>query len=271
MSKYCYKLSFGILFALDLFIQTTKDCVVFIRAFGMHLISLLTLFLALYPYYGFGFEPSIDFNAPDWVEERESADNDIPELPRAGSLFGSGDRPLFSDRRAMKPDDLITIVISENANANFTTNKNYNGASGGNVTPPSIEYLGNDEEQKQISAGLNDMVAYNLTKANNTSNFQGGGSQTRNEALNATLTGRIVKVLDNNTYFIHGKREVLVDGEKQILEVSGVVRSFDINKDNVVQSKHIANAKIAYTSLGHISDTQRKKPVSDGIESLYPF
>ncbi len=82
------------------------------------------LFIALFPNKALAFEPSIDFNAPDWVEERESADNDVPELPRAGSLFGSGDRPLFSDRRAMKPDDLITIVINETANANFTTNKN---------------------------------------------------------------------------------------------------------------------------------------------------
>ena len=49
------------------------------------------------------------------------------------SVFGSGDRPLFSDKRAMNLDDLITIVINETANANFTTNKNYNGASGGNV------------------------------------------------------------------------------------------------------------------------------------------
>ncbi len=171
----------------------------------------------------------------------------------------------------MKPDDLITIVINETANANFTTNKNYNGASGGNVTPPAIEYTGNNEEQKQIVQELNDQAAYNLTKANNTSNFQGGGAQTRNEALNATLTARIIKVLDNNTYFIHGRREVLVDGEKQILELSGVVRSFDISKDNVVQSKHIANAKIAYTSAGPISDTNHKKPISDGIESLYPF
>ena len=241
------------------------------RSLGMSLLGILALFIALMPRHALAFEASIDFNAPDWVEERESADNDIPELPRAGSLFGSGDRPLFSDRRAMKPDDLITVVISESANANFSTNKNYNGASGGNVTPPSLEYLGNDETQKQIAQDLNDMTAYNLTKANNTSNFQGGGAQTRSEALNATLTARIIKVLDNNTYFIHGRREILVDGEKQILEVSGVVRSFDISKDNVVQSKHIANAKIAYSSLGPISETNRKKPVSDGIESLYPF
>lgn len=105
------------------------------RSIGMSLIGALTLLLALYPQKSRALEANIDFNAPDWVEERESADNDIPEIPRAGSLFGSGDKPLFADRRAMKPDDLVTVIISESANANFSTNKNYNGASGGNVTP----------------------------------------------------------------------------------------------------------------------------------------
>lgn len=64
---------------------------------------------------------------------------------------------------------------------------------------------------------------------------------------------------------------MLVDGEKQVLELSGVVRSFDIDRNNTIQSKHIANAKIGYTSLGPISETNHKKPISDGIESLYPF
>ena len=146
------------------------------REKGIYILGFFILLIVL-SHQSFGFEANIDFNAPEWVEERDSADNDIPELPRAGSLFGSGDRPLFSDRRAMKPDDLITVVITESANANFTTNKNYNGASGGNVTPPSIEYTGNDEEHKQIVQELNDQAAYNLTKANNTSNFQGGGAQ----------------------------------------------------------------------------------------------
>ena len=90
----------------------------------------------------YAFDADIDFNEiPNYVEESPSQEF-IPDIPRAGSLFGTGDRPLFADRRAMKPDDLITVIIEENATANFTTNKAYNGTSGGVVTPPSIQYGG---------------------------------------------------------------------------------------------------------------------------------
>ena len=219
----------------------------------------------------YAFDADIDFSEiPNYVEESPSQEF-IPEIPRAGSLFGTGDRPLFADRRAMKPDDLITVIISENATANFTTNKAYNGTSGGVVTPPSIQYGGADEEQQRIAQELNNQSAYTLTKANNTTNFTGGGNQSHTDSINATITARIIKVLENGNYFIAGQKEILVDGEKQILQVSGVVRPYDVEKNNTVQSRYLADAKIAYRSVGPISQTRSKNPVSDGIESVWPF
>ena len=219
----------------------------------------------------FGFEADIDFSkVPNYVEE-SPAQEFIPEIPRAGSLFGTGDRPLFADRRAMKPDDLITVIISESANANFSANKTYNGTSGGNITPPVLQYGGQDEEQQQITQELNNQTAYTLTKSNNTTNFNGGGNQSHTDSINATITARIIKVLENGNYFIAGQKEILVDGEKQIIQISGVVRPYDVEKNNTVQSKYLADAKIAYHSVGPISQTRSKKPINDGIESFYPF
>lgn len=232
--------------------------------------SIFAVFFALH-FPLLGFEADIDFRQiPEYVEE-SPAQEFIPDIPRAGSLFGTGDRPLFADRRAMKPDDLITIIISENASANFATTKAYNGTSGGVSTPPSLQYGGNDEEQKKIAQELNDMSAYTLTKANNTTNFTGGGNQNHTDSINATITARIIKVLENGNYFIAGQKEILVDGEKQILQVSGVVRPYDVEKNNSVRSSYLADAKIAYRSLGPISQTRTKSPVSDGIESFWPF
>ena len=78
-------------------------------------------------------------------------------------------------------------------------------------------------------------------------------------------------MLENGNYFIAGQKEILVDGEKQIIQISGVVRPYDVEKNNTVQSKYLADAKIAYHSVGPISQTRSKKPINDGIESFYPF
>ncbi|RDU69712.1 flagellar basal body L-ring protein FlgH [Helicobacter cholecystus] len=215
-------------------------------------------------------EPQIDFNPPNYVEEMPQKEF-IPEFNKAGSLFGQGDRPLFADRRAMKPDDLITVIIQENANASFNANKTYNGSSGGNVTPPLLSYNGSDEEQKKATEYLNNQANYNLQKSNNTSNFQGGGNQSRSQSTTLTLTARVIKVLENGNYFIYGNKEILVDGEKQIMRVSGVIRPYDISRDNTINSKHIADARIEYKSVGAISDTTRRKPTTAQIEDDYPF
>ena len=40
------------------------------------------------------YEPEIDMNAPDYVNDMPSKDF-VPEFQRPGSLFGQGERPLF--------------------------------------------------------------------------------------------------------------------------------------------------------------------------------
>lgn len=215
-------------------------------------------------------EPEIDFNPPDYVENMPEKEF-IPEFNKAGSLFGQGDRPLFSDRRAMKPDDLITVLIDENSESSFNANKAYNGNSGGNITPPLMTYNGNDENQKEAVDYLNNQANFSLQKGNNASNFQGGGNQTRSQNTKMTITARIIKVLENGNYFIYGQKEILVDGEKQVMRLSGVIRPYDISRENTIASKFIADAKIQYKSLGALSDTTKQKPTTQAIENQWPF
>nr|WP_199919494.1 flagellar basal body L-ring protein FlgH [Helicobacter enhydrae] len=215
-------------------------------------------------------EPDIDFAPPEYVENMPEKEF-IPEFNKAGSLFGQGDRPLFSDRRAMRPDDLITILINENSESSFSTNKTFNGASGGNVTPPILSYNGNDEAQKEAVEYLNNQSNFNLQKSNDTSNFQGGGKQNRSQSTKLTLTARVIKVLENGNYFIYGNKEILVDGEKQIMKVSGVIRPYDISRDNSIDSKYIADARIEFKSVGAISQTTTQKQATQAINDTYPF
>lgn len=46
------------------------------REKGIYVLGAFILSI-VFSHQGFGFEANIDFNAPEWVEERESADNDL--------------------------------------------------------------------------------------------------------------------------------------------------------------------------------------------------
>ena len=228
------------------------------------------LFLGVFPLLVSAYQPEIDMNPPKYVEDMPSKDF-IPDFGQPGSLFGQGDKPLFSDRRAMKPYDLITVVISENSTANYASSKTYNNNSSGTSTAPRINYNGLNPDKRRTTQELDDQTNYTYTKPTTNNTFKGGGTQSKNEALNLTITARIVKVLENGNYFIYGDKEILVDGEKQIIKVSGVVRPYDINKNNTVESKYLADAKIQYANLGDLSSSSKKKFATDAIDTEYPY
>ena len=121
-------------------------------------------------------------------------------------------------------------------------------------------------------AGINKyMDLSKLVNASASSKFNGNGSTTRKENLNATITARVVDVLANGNMLIEGRRNVLVNNEDQIIVLTGTVRPRDITPDNLVNSTHIADARIAYSGEGIISDRQKPGWLMGIMDKVWPF
>ncbi|WP_297810456.1 flagellar basal body L-ring protein FlgH [uncultured Helicobacter sp.] len=238
----------------------------------------LKLSFAVVPYFAFGIlfsgcattEPQISFRPPAYVEElppKEEEDN----FGNPGSIFGQGDNLLFSDRRAMQLNDLVTVIINQTAQATSTANKNLNETSNSNLTGPGITFGGPSSSIGNLTRTLNNLTGFGITSGNNTSTYQGAGSQNRQETFSTTIAARIIKVMQNGNYFIEGSREVLINGEKQIIHLSGVVRPTDIARNNTIESQYIADAKIMYDTQGELKKTTEKGWGTKLIESVWPF
>lgn len=215
-------------------------------------------------------EPQISFKPPAYVEElppKEEEDN----FGNPGSIFGKGDNLLFSDRRAMQLNDLVTVIINQTAQATSSANKNLNETSNATLTGPGITFNGSSQSIGNLANKLNNLTAFGLTTGQNTSTFQGAGSQNRQEAFTTTIAARIIKVLQNGNYFIEGSREILINGEKQIIHLSGVVRPNDIARDNTIESRFIADAKIMYDTQGELKRSTEKGWGTKLVESVWPF
>lgn len=98
--------------------------------------KVLLLFVLLFALSGCGAstEPEISMKPPAYVEELPPKQSDnIQTAP--GSLFGKGDNPLFSDKKAMNVNDLVTVVIQESTSqstqANRSSSKNNTSNLGG--------------------------------------------------------------------------------------------------------------------------------------------
>lgn len=205
--------------------------------------------------------PSMDISPPDYVLHPRAT---VPQRCNAheGSIFGRGQNPIFSDRKAMNIDDIITVVINESATQVSNGNKK--------VVTNSQNNMGGGVFGGGVLKNLNGITDIGF-KTNSNTTYSGAGSASRKEKFKTTITARVVKVLPNGNYFIAGSRELLLNGVKQIVRVSGVVRSYDIDEHNTIDSKYIADAKIIYQTEGDIRESMRKPWGTKAVESVWPF
>lgn len=214
-------------------------------------------------------DPKMNMKPPKYVEQLPSK-QDKSVLSNKGSLFGKGDNPLFSDLKAMNPNDIVTVVISEvttqsSSGSKSITSENSNNLGAGLMTPTTGSGLA-----KKAAGAFNDNFGVGF-KANSENEYSGSGTSSRNESFSTTISARIIKVLRNGNYFIEGSRELLINGEKQIIQVSGVIRPYDIDQTNTINSKYIADAKIMYKTEGDIGKSMTKPWGSKVVESIWPF
>ena len=214
-------------------------------------------------------DPKIAMKPPTYVEQLPSKEKGS-SIQNEGSLFGRGDNPLFSDRKAMNVNDLVTVVIDENifqsSSAKKSLSKNNSDKLGGGLF---------------TSTGSNGAVNSAINKVNGLTNigfqtdsqnsFSSKGDNTRNEKFTTTISARVIKILNNGNYFISGSREMLINGEKQIIQISGVIRPYDIDQTNTIDSKYIADAKILYKTEGDLDINNKKGWGTRLVESVWPF
>jgi len=205
-------------------------------------------------------DPKISMKPPVYVEHLAKQQAQRTQK-HEGSLFGRGENPLFSDKKAMKQNDIVTVVIDENTIQLSQANKK--------LSDSQTSTMGGGVFSGKIPKALNPLTDVSFKTSN--SNFSGAGSQSRNEKFSTTISARIVKVLENGNYFIAGSRELLINGNKQIIRLTGVIRPYDIDQFNTINSKYIADARILYDTEGDIRRTTEEQWGTKIVKSVWPF
>ncbi|GHV08479.1 flagellar L-ring protein [Campylobacterota bacterium] len=213
-------------------------------------------------------DPKIDFKAPEYVQQMPSREDE--QTSSLGSLFGRGDNPLFADRKAMNINDVVTVMIDERASSSSSANRQLNKAQDSQMGPGVFTYGGNSTKGAKLASNLNNVAGFGFS-ASSDSTFNGGGTATRAENFTTTVSARIVKIMQNGNYFIEGRREILVEDEKQIIQISGVIRPYDITQNNTISSAYVSDAKISYRTEGDIKRNTKQGWGTRLIEAVNPF
>jgi flagellar L-ring protein precursor FlgH len=191
-----------------------------------------------------------------------------PAIKTEGSLYSEDTRPnFFSDLRAQRVGDIITINIVESSRGNKQVNTSLNRNSQINASVTALLGL-EDPGVMPTPKGINLLKGVN---GQTQSQFTGQGTTSRNETVTAKVSARIIQVLPNSNLVVRGSQEILVNNEKQYITIQGVVRPADIATDNTVLSTYLADARIEYTGQGDLTAKQRQGWLTRALDKIWPF
>ena len=150
------------------------------------------------------------------------------------SLWKGENNGLFDDHHAKNVGDSITIVVVESVKSSHKTDNSIGNKSNVSVGP-GTGYAG------FISA---------KTSIPNESAFNASGKQSSEGKFTTEVTVRVKEIKPNGELFIQGDKITNLNGEKQIIEISGIVRPENIRDGNRVYSSYLADSRITYKQEG---------------------
>jgi flagellar L-ring protein precursor FlgH len=204
------------------------------------------------------------FNMTQSLEEyiRQARASQIPLQTSEGSLYSrSGiNSELFTDIKAKRVNDIVTIRILESTQAQSAADAQTNRSSSVSL---GIQNL--------FGAENHTSVLQNMLTANSDLQFQGEGSTNRSGSVDALLSARVREVLPNGDMVIEGVKEIKVNNERQMVRLFGVVRTKDIGPGNVVLSSAIANMLVQVDGKGILSDNIRRGWLIGILTKAWPF
>lgn len=183
------------------------------------------------------------------VYEREAVAQAQQQAPTSGALWTPLGQfaDLARDLRASQVNDLVTIIVAEQASAVST------GASQATRTSTSAVSITGLAGVKSSASAL-----ANLLNTSNATALKGDGTTSRTTSLTTTMSARVTQVLPNGYLVLEGSRSIQINSEAQVITVRGVIRPADLARDNSVQSSRLAQMDILLNGKGVVGDAIRR-------------
>lgn len=185
---------------------------------------------------------------------------------RPGSLYDPGAGPIRLGvvNTARRPGDLVTVLIVEDQSVKNEESSNLQKVTG-------LDYALSDFNLAPDAFGT---TLPGLAGDRNDT-FNGIANYEKDAEFTSRLTAIVVDVLPNENLVIQGRREIRVDNEVKVIEISGIVRRFDVRQDNTILSQSVADARISYSGTGPLTRATNRHGlgawIHRALDWIWPF
>jgi len=190
-----------------------------------------------------------------------------------GSLYSMQGASLFADKKDLQVGDIIQVNISEELDSSSDNKRDLSSSSdstlgGAIVAPLAGNTLG--QTASKIADKFNRNLGVSLSTGSSSSD-SGAAKSSFSESFETTVSAIIQEIYQNGNYLIKGTKEILIEGQKQEIILSGIIRPYDISSENAVTSNQIANLKILYNKDGEEADVLETPWGTKLIRKIWPF
>jgi len=172
-----------------------------------------------------------------------------------GAIFNTGTNvSFFEDYRARRVGDILTVKLEEVTSAEKESETTISKSSNNSITNPTIFGTTPQFDTPSLlplASSKDNTLAFNLGSEHD---FTGSGDSDLNNKLSGDISVSVVEVLPNGNMVVRGEKVMTINQGNEYLRISGMISPRDIDADNTISSKRIADAQISYVGDGPTND-----------------
>ncbi|MET0776394.1 MAG: flagellar basal body L-ring protein FlgH [Pseudomonas mandelii] len=177
----------------------------------------------------------------------------LPAAANNGSIYQAGfEQNLYSDRKAFRVGDIITITLNERTQASKNANSQIGKNSKTDIGLSSFFGGGLSTNDPIGSGDLSLDVGYSGDRAT-----KGDSKSGQSNSLTGSITVTVADVLPNGIIAVRGEKWLTLNTGDELVRIAGMVRADDIATDNTVSSTRVADARITYSGTGAFADASQ--------------
>jgi flagellar L-ring protein FlgH len=191
-----------------------------------------------------------------------------------GSLFPANYKSPYLTRKAAAVGDIVTVLIDESTNANYSATTNASKKDDNSVDSIVAPFVNPILKGARRILGSNVLGAFwnslagGLSSGDKSTN-SGSGTTTSTSRFSTRMAVTVREVLPNGNMVIEGTRMVKLNKEDQVVTFTGIIRSDDVRADNTIISENVAEIRITNVGKGLISDRQRRGIITSILDWLF--
>lgn len=182
-----------------------------------------------------------------------------------------GNRPVYFRQKASRVHDSVTIIVNESTSSELSSSNDLKRDTSNDFTltnwlTPSLSGGLSASQKGALAGGNTPTFAWSGSRKH-----KSDSSVDRSQSFSSTLTGEVTSVLTNGYLVVQARKTINVNGERQVVTVTGIVNPDHMDSNSSVKAEQIMDMSVSFSGDGPVSRFNKRGWWAKAWDFLTPF